>query len=184
MGDLVAWHRPFVYREPPFQREEMSILEVCQAIQASAIGTGIRESEYLFPFIEGTHVLGLSLSVGTVMWFDLRLLGKIMRNIPVSEVFNQLRPWMFAGFVIMLSTGSLLFSSVAADAYANGYFRLKVLLLLAATNVIVFHSTIDRRRAEWDKAPVPPRPARVAGFLSLILWLAIIIAGRLFAYAV
>ena len=163
----------------------MSIFEICQAIQASAIGTGIRESEYLFPVVEGTHVLGLSLSVGTVMWFDLRLLGKIMRNIPVSEVFQQLRPWMTAGFVIMLTTGSLLFSSVAADAYANSYFRLKVvLLLLAAANIIVFHSTIDRRRAEWDKAPMPPIQARVAGLLSLILWLGVIIAGRLFAYAV
>ena len=163
----------------------MSILEVCQVIQASAVGTGIRESEYLFPFIEGTHVLGLSLSVGTVMWFDLRLIGKIMRNIPVSEVFHQLRPWMSAGFVIMLTTGLLLFSSVAVDAYANTYFRLKiVLLILAAANIIVFHSTIDRRRAEWDKAPIPPIQARVAGLLSLILWLAVIVAGRLFAYAV
>ena len=163
----------------------MSILEVCQAIQASAIGTGVRESEYLFPLVEGTHVLGLSLSVGTVMWFDLRLLGKIMRNIPVSEVFHQLRPWMFGGFIVMLGSGSLLFSSVAADAYANAYFRLKVvLLLLAAANVIVFHATIDRRRAEWDKAPLPPIQARIAGLLSLILWLAVIIAGRLFAYAV
>jgi len=163
----------------------MTILEVCQAIQASAIGTGVRESVYLFPIVESTHVLGLSLSVGTVMWFDLRLLGKIMRHIPVSEVFHQLRPWMFAGFFTMLTTGSLLFSAVAADAYTNTYFRLKIILLLvAAANMLLFHSTIDRRRSEWDKAPLPPLPARVAGLLSLVLWISVIIAGRLFAYAV
>jgi len=163
----------------------MSLLEVCQAIQASTIGTGVRESAYLFPIVEGTHVLGLSLSVGTVMWFDLRLLGKIMRQIPVSEVFDQLRPWMFAGFVIMLTTGSLLFSAVASDAYLNVYFRVKVtLLLMSAANILLFHFTIDRRREEWDKAPLPPLPARVAGLLSLVLWMGVIIAGRLFAYAV
>jgi len=163
----------------------MSILEVCKAIQASAVGTGIRESEYLFPIVEGTHVLGLSVSVGTVMWFDLRLIGKIMRHIPVSEVFHQLRPWMFAGFVIMLTTGSLLFSAVAADAYANTYFRLKVvLLLMAGANVLLFHTTIDRRRSHWDKAPIPPLQARIAGLLSLVLWVGVIILGRLFAYAV
>src|ERR1051326_6817120 len=159
----------------------MTILEVCQAIQASAIGTGVRESAYLFPVVEGTHVLGLSLSVGTVMWFDLRLLGKIMRNIPVSEVFHQLRPWMFAGFLIMITTGSLLFSAVAADAYANTYFRLKIIVLfLAAANMLLFHSTIDRRRSDWDKAPIPPMPARIAGLLSLVLWVGVIILGRLF----
>jgi Family of unknown function (DUF6644) len=163
----------------------MSLLEVCQAIQASTVGTGVRESAYLFPIIEGTHVLGLSLSVGTVMWFDLRLLGKIMRHIPVSEVFHQLRPWMFTGFAVMLTSGSLLFSAVAADAYANTYFRMKVVLLfMAAANTLLFHSTIDRRRSEWDKAPLPPLQARAAGLLSLVLWMGVIIAGRLFAYAV
>jgi len=161
----------------------MSLLEICKVLEQTTISSIVRESA--FPYVEGAHVIGLSLSVGTVMWFDLRLLGVGMRTLPVSEVFHQLRPWMSAGFVIMLTAGSLLFSSVAVDAYGNTYFRLKVvLLLLAAVNIIVFHATIDRRRAEWDKAMVPPIQARVAGLLSLILWLAVIVAGRLFAYAV
>jgi hypothetical protein len=163
----------------------MSLLEVCIWIHDSWIGTGIRESVYLFPIVEATHVIGLALSVGTVMCFDLRLLGLTMRNQSVSEVFGQLRPWMLGGFSIMFLTGSLLFSSVAVDAYSNTSFRVKMLLLLlAGINILVFHSTIDRRRHEWDKAPIPPFQARLAGLLSLILWMSVIAAGRLFAYAV
>ena len=56
--------------------------------------------------------------------------------------------------------------------------------LATAANMLLFHSTIDRRRSEWDKAPLPPLAARVAGLLSLVLWISVIIAGRLFAYAV
>ena len=163
----------------------MSLLELCRWIYDSQIGTGIRESVYLFPILEGTHVIGLALSVGTVMWFDLRLLGVTMRNQPVSEVFGQLKPWMLSGFSIMFLTGSLLFSSVAVDAYSNTSFRVKMLvLLLSGLNILVFHSTVDRRRHEWDKAPIPPLQARLAGLLSLILWMSVIVAGRLFAYAV
>ena len=161
----------------------MSILEICQWIQDTQIGTGIRESLLIFPLIEGIHVLSLGLSVGTVMWFDLRLIGLIMRDESVSDVFDQVKPWMFIGFALMFITGVLLFWSYAARCYASKYFRVKVvLLMLAAVNVLVYHFTIDRRRAEWSQAPIPPPQARLAGILSLALWVSIIAVGRLMAY--
>ena len=161
----------------------MSLLELCQWIQDTQVGTAIRESLLVFPIIEGTHVLGLGLSVGTVIWFDLRLMGILMRDMTVSEVFEQLKPWMFLGFALMFATGGLLFWSYAARCYASPYFRVKlVLLVMAAVNVVIYHFTIDRRRATWDKTPVPPFPARIAGFLSLSLWMSIVAVGRLMAY--
>jgi hypothetical protein len=163
----------------------MSVLELCQWIQDSQLATGIRESGYVFPFLEGAHVIALSLSVGVVMWFDLRLMGVSFRKQPVSQVFTQLKPWMIAGFSIMFVSGALLFSSLAVEAYANSYFRIKIgLLLLAGANMLLFHLTIDRHRTEWDKAPIPPLQARLAGLASLLLFMGVIIAGRLFAYAV
>jgi hypothetical protein len=161
----------------------MPLLEWCQWLQNSAVGLAISESPYLYPFIEGSHVLGLALSVGTVLWFDLRLLGVTMRGDPVSYVFRQVRPWMSIGFAIMIVTGSLLFTARATEAYASTYFRIKVgLLVLGALNVLIFHVTIDRHREQWDTAATPPTRARVAGLLSLILWFGIIAAGRIMAY--
>jgi Na+/melibiose symporter-like transporter len=63
------------------------------------------------------------------MWFDLRLLGLAMRNQAVSEVFDDFRPWMLAGFAIMFLTGFLLFWSHAEECYGSTYFRLKFALL-------------------------------------------------------
>lgn len=161
----------------------MTLLEWCQWLQETAFSTSIRSSGYLYPFLEGTHVLGLALSVGTILWFDLRLLGVTMRRDRVSDVFNQLWPWMTAGFVVMVTTGTLLFSSRPADAYVSTYFRIKIgLLVLGALNVAIFHTTIDRQREQWDTAEVPPFRARMAGLVSLILWFSIIAAGRIMAY--
>jgi hypothetical protein len=159
----------------------MSLLEICQAIEQTAISSIVRESA--FPYVEGAHVLGLSLSVGTVMWFDLRLIGAAMRTRTVSDVFQDLKPWMFAGFTIMFVTGGLLFSAHATKAYTSGYFRAKLaLLILAGVNTAIYHLTIDRRESEWGKAPVPPLQARVAGLLSLLVWFSVVAVGRLFAY--
>jgi hypothetical protein len=159
----------------------MTVVEWCKALEETRIGEIVRESA--FPYIEAAHVLGLALSVGTVVWFDLRLLGATMRTRSVSEVFRNLKGWMLAGFSLMFVTGALLFTAHAAKAYANGYFRVKLaLIVLAGVNTAVYHLTIDRSRAEWGDAPRPPLGARAAGLISLVLWFSVIAAGRIFAY--
>ena len=162
---------------------EQVLLRGCQWLQATEFATSFRESGYLYPAVEGTHVLALALSVGVVMWFDLRLAGVAWKQRPVSEVFLRLRPVMLVGFALMFATGAVLFSARATEAFNSFYFRTKMaLLVLGGLNVVLFHLTIDRRRAEWDALQPPPLQARVAGVVSLILWFAIIAAGRIMAY--
>ena len=161
----------------------MYLLELCRWLEDTWWATAIRESGYLYPFIEGSHVMALAISVGAVLWFDLRLLGWTMRDDRVSDVFQQVRPWMLFGFAVMFVTGALLFAARATDAYASLYFRLKLaLLILGGLNIVLFHTTIDRRRDEWDSAGRPPARARLAGGVSLALWFGIIAVGRIMAY--
>ena len=161
----------------------MSILSMCQWLQDTDIGTSIRESIWTFPIIEGTHVLALSISVGLLLVSDLRLMGFIMKRRPVTEVYEQIKPWMFIGFAIMTITGIFLFWCQAVKAYNSIFFKIKIMLLfLAAVNAIVYHTTIYRKMDEWDKASPPPLQARFAGWFSIALWIGIIVAGRNMAY--
>ncbi len=161
----------------------MSLLEICRFIYDTPSSTALRESLYVFPIVEGIHVLALSMSVGLVMWFDLRLAGMILRHQRVSTVFGLIRPWMLGGFGIMFITGGMLFWAHAVRCYESPFFRAKlVLLFMAGINVAVYHLTIDRRQSEWDKSPIPPLQARIAGVMSLILWAAVIMVGRTMAY--
>ena len=125
----------------------------------------------------------LALFFGFAMILDLRLLGLALSQVPVSEVAKKLLPWTIAGFILMIVTGGLLFYAIPVRTYQSIFFRVKVLMLiLAGINVWVFHSTIWRRVAEWDRDPVTPRSARFAGAASLVLWVCIIFAGRMIAY--
>jgi hypothetical protein len=108
----------------------MSLSALCQWLHDTAWGTALRESTWVFPIVEGTHVLALALSVGTLLVVDLRLAGVLMRREPVSRVSNQLMPWSIAGFGIMFITGAMLFWSQAVQAYGSVFFRIKLLLLL------------------------------------------------------
>jgi hypothetical protein len=160
-----------------------SILEICQYIDATQSSTALRESFYVFPIVEGIHVISLAFSVGLVIWFDLRLAGLILRDQPVSAVFRPIRPFMLTGFAIMFITGVALFWALALRCYSSPFFWIKMaLLLLAGINISIYHLTIDRRQTEWDKMLIPPVQARIAGLVSLTLWVGIIAAGRLMAY--
>ena len=82
---------------------------ICNWLYTTPVSVGIRESTLLFPAIEGVHLLGIALSVGMLCWFDLRLLGLVMKDEPVSKVWTRVMPTAITGFVLMFLTGALLF---------------------------------------------------------------------------
>ena len=161
----------------------MSILQVCEWLEGTPVGVLVRESMWGFQILVAIHILSLTLSVGALAWFDLRLLGVSMRRIPVSEVYRRLMPWMLTAFMAMFITGALLLVGFATKAYGNMYFRIKMAaMLLAAVNALTFHFSTERRIARWNEAPRPPLPARLAGLASLLLWAVVIMAGRMMSY--
>jgi hypothetical protein len=161
----------------------MSFLAFCQWLDNTPLSLAIRESAWVFPIIESTHVLTLALSVGIIATIDLRLAGLVMRGESASEISGQLLPWALGGFVVMFITGVLLFISQPMKCYNSILFTIKMTLLaLAGLNALIFHLTIYRSMAQWDKAVVPPLGARLAGLLSLLLWVGVIAAGRTMAY--
>jgi hypothetical protein len=161
----------------------MTLLEIAEWIRDTNLSVSIRESILLFPVIEGLHLLGIGASAGAIAISDLRMMGKIFRKEPVSDIFNGVAPWMIAGFILMTITGFLLMWSEPTRCYESIWFRYKVLFLfLGAANAAIYHNTIYRKRAEWDRDPDPPLGAKVAGAASLFIWAMVIITGRTMAY--
>ena len=110
-------------------------------------------------------------------------MGLTLRRVPASEVLSRIVPWTAAGFLMMLSSGALLFYADPVVKYQNLFFRLKMMTLaLAVMNAWVFHRTVYRKVRAWDMDPVPPKGARLAGGLSLALWAVLITLGRMIPY--
>src|SRR4051812_32824092 len=161
----------------------MSPIEFCMWLEGTPIGLLVRETLWGFPIVVAIHILGLTLSVGTIVWFDLRLLGISMTRVPVAALYRRLIPWALAGFSVMFVSGSMLLIAYASNAYGNTFFRIKVVaLLLAFVNALVYHTVTERRIAGWDDAARPPLPARIAGLTSIVVWTAVILAGRMMSY--
>jgi hypothetical protein len=156
----------------------MILRDACQWLQDLSFPTDIRESDWLFPTIETVHVLALVLVVGSILMVDLRLLGFANRARSVRSVAAERLPLTWTAFAVAAAAGSLLFSSKAVTYYDDLPFRLKLIcLVLAGLNMACFHLFTYRRVAEWDHG-TPPVGARIAGGLSLFLWVTIVGAGR------
>jgi len=161
----------------------MSIPDIAIWLESTTPATLVRESTWGFPIVVATHILGITLSAGMIMWFDLRLLGVVLRGSPVSAVYRGVIPWAGTGFAVMFASGGLLLAAYATAAHGNPYFRIKMAALgLAGLNALVYHLSIDRRRAAWDAQATPPPAARAAGLVSILVWTCVILAGRMMSY--
>lgn len=161
----------------------MSVLSFLEWLAATSWSIALHESRYMYLIVLTVHVLTLCVFVGTALIVDLRLLGLTMRRVAASEVMARLLPWTIGGFAVMVVSGSLMFYASPLDKYGNLFFRTKMgLLVLAGINVWVFFRTAYRNIPDWDLDAVPPETARLAGGTALVLWAAIITAGRMIPY--
>lgn len=138
-------------------------------------------SKWGWPICETVHFLGLSLLIGAIGTFDLRLLG-MGRRIPLSAL-HKLVPWGISGYLAALVTG-ILFLGAEPDQYIfNSAFHWKILFMAAAgLNVAAFYLGFFRRVKLVGAGEQVEFPARVIGALSLILWIGVIVFGRMLTF--
>jgi hypothetical protein len=156
------------------------------ALEASALGQAMRQWLWLYPSVEIAHLLGIALLFGSIAVLDLRLLG-VWKRVPVKPLAAQVLPWSAAAFLLIVPSGLLMFVAHAGDFIASPVFVLKMCLIMAAgVNAAAFHAITLRTVDVWDaeemrKLPPPPS-ARLAGAVSLAIWISVIACGRLLAY--
>lgn len=153
------------------------LVEFCQWLNDTSLGMAVADD--WFPKIECVHVIALATVVGTIFLVDTRLIGLTATRISFRAISSRLLPWTWAGFILAVISGFMLFSSNAVAYFQNGAFRLKLLLMiLAAVNMLYFELVTFRNVAAWDANAKPPFAARLAGALSVVLWCGVIMTGR------
>jgi hypothetical protein len=153
--------------------------ELISYFEDSGLADNIRENDVLFPLIESVHVLSICLVVGSILVVDLRLLGLASINRPVSRITSGILPLTWSAFAVAVASGLLLFISNATKYLENGYFVAKIFLICAAgLNMAVFHAISAKDLPRWENEAALPLPARLAGGLSILLWVSVVTCGR------
>jgi hypothetical protein len=151
-------------------------------IEALPVARMMRESLWAYPIVETIHIVGFVILVGSVVMFDLRVLG-LSKNLSVRALSRHMLPWSVGALVLIVPTGFLMFTAHATDFLGNRTFQLKMALLMAAgINAVIFRTGPYQTVAHWDVGTHAPIPAQLSVAASIVLWIAIISCGRLLAY--
>jgi hypothetical protein len=153
----------------------MSLLPFFQWCENSGVGETIRSSSWLFPVIESVHLLGLAVIGGAVLVVDLRLLGFGLRRQPVAQLAMDAQRWLIASLIVMLVTGSMLFTSEAIKCYYHIAFWVKMTSLLLA---IIFTFTVRRKVTMADETRIRPLWSKLVALISVALWSGVGVGGR------
>jgi hypothetical protein len=149
----------------------MSLYHTAQNIEASALGQTIRESTWLFPAIESTHLLALALLGGSILIMALSILGWGLKT-PVAEVYKSAHRYLNAAVIVLLITGVLLGVSEPVKLYGRQAFWVKMISLALALLLTYFaFNPLVRRGASGASL-------RSITLLTIASWLLVAMAGR------
>lgn len=149
----------------------MSLYQTAQNIEASALGQTIRESTWLFPAIESTHLLALALLGGSILIMSLSILGWGLKT-PVAELYKSAHRYLNGAVIALLITGMLLGVSEPVKLYGREAFWVKMSSLAVALVVTYFvFNPLVRRGASG-------LGLRSVTVLTIAAWLMVAMAGR------
>jgi len=151
-------------------------------LQDLAPVAALRGSRWVYPIVNAGHIVGIALLFGAIVPLDLRLIG-LWPRLPLSVLRKVLLPVAAVGLMLALATGASLFAVNAVKYAAMPLFQAKLgLILLALLNVLAVRRALSGRVGDDDDPPDVPPVFRLAGAVSILLWLSVIVCGRLLAY--
>ena len=153
------------------------------SLDASALAVHLRHSTWLYPVVNAAHILGIALLVGGIAPVDAKLLG-LWRTVPLAFFAKTVLPFAIGGALLAIVAGALLFIVQPADYAALPVFWLKMALVLAGlANALLVHRSRAWRAGIADReAARPAVRLRIGGALSLLIWLTVLLLGRLLGF--
>jgi hypothetical protein len=156
--------------------------EIFVALEQSSFAAAVRQSLWLYPAANVGHIVALTFFAGAVAVMDVRLLGGLAATSP-AFLLARARRFAVAALAGMAVTGCVLFSAEASHIALNPAFQLKAALVAAGLiNVAIYEFWAKRAVERLVPGATMPARAKVAGVLSLGIWVAVAACGRSIAY--
>jgi hypothetical protein len=152
------------------------------ALEQSGFAAAIRQSTWLYPAANIGHIVSLTFFAGAIGVMDVRLIGGLAATAP-GRLLARARSFALAALLGMAATGAVLFSAEASHLVLNPAFQWKVALVAAGLiNVAIYEFWARRAVERLPPGASMPARAKIAGILSLGIWVAVAACGRSIAY--
>lgn len=159
----------------------MELGAMAKWMEQSWLGVAARDFFWLFPAAEIVHFFGLCLLMGSLLLIDLRVLG-FARAVSIKKVI-AFTPVAIIGLALNTVSGIVFLCAYPENYWPSTAFRLKLLAIaIGALNALWFKwAEAPRIELLADDGDADAR-AKVIAFVSLAVWVVVIVLGRLLPY--
>lgn len=136
------------------------------------------------PILQTIHILAISAVMGSIVIVDLRVLGLAVPSQHINEMVLRLRYWTLGGVLFSFFSGVWFVLARPNRYFFNPVFQIKFSLLIPALLLTFFFYWVTLREENYWSETIRRRiVGRALAFLSLLLWLGVVMAGRWIAYS-
>lgn len=147
------------------------------AMESTDIAEYLRMSRWTYALVNATHILGIALLVGSIITFNLHILG-LWRNFPRMMLARVLLPVALTGLLLAIIAGSLLFSIRAVEYSDNIFLQFKIVLIVIGTlSALLLHRAYGLSLEQASDTRL-----KLHALLSILCWLGALVCGRLIAF--
>lgn len=151
----------------------MDLLGFCEWLEHASWIVTISKTGWMYQSVEITHYFSLFILVGTSFIVDLRVLGIAARRESVSQISEQLFPWVWTALCLAVASGFIMFATDAADFYPDWVFRTKMAVILIA----ILFTIVVQLTTRSDLPGATHTFSKLAAAASLIFWVGAILAA-------
>ena len=157
--------------------------DLAVAIEATAVAQALRNSVWVYPLVNAGHIFGVALLIGSIVPLDLRLLG-MWSSTPLAPLWCVLTRTAAVGLGLTVVFGILLFITRASAYVQSSLFIAKMgVVFIGLVNILILGKIAPDNFviASRTNAKVPGG-IRFAAGISIAVWLAALVLGRLIGY--
>jgi len=138
---------------------------------------------WMIPTIQSVHIAGIGIVLASVFMMDLRILGLAGKDQTLHQTTTRFGPWLMWALVALLITGVLMVIGEPVRELVTVSFWLKMFLIAVGTLVAaVFLKMLKKNDQHWEDAMTKRLSVKLMAIFTFLVWLAIIVLGRLIAY--
>jgi hypothetical protein len=152
----------------------------CDWLSNTPISLKIQTVLWIIPAVQTIHILSVSIVMASMAMLDLRLMGIAGKRQPISRMVTRFVPWVWRVLLILATTGAILIIGEPGRELLNWAFRTKMAMVATVSLITLLVQQMNKRDATfWENRRFA---AAAVGVVSLLLWVAIVTAGRWIAY--
>jgi hypothetical protein len=137
---------------------------------------------WLIPGVQSIHIIGIALIVGSLFMIVLRILGRAGMDQTLGQTTHRFGPWLVGALCLQLVTGIVMIVAEPVRELVNFSFWAKMILVVAGALLSgVFLYTFPNHEQHWETL-VKRRSIKSMAVVTLLIFLCIIVLGRLIAY--